>query len=628
MCGIAGLVDGRLGAEDRGAIVDLMAHALRHRGPDDLGRWVPATKPVAFSHTRLAIIDLSSAGHQPMQSRSGRWTITYNGELYNYLVLRDELVNAGIAFRGSSDTEVVVNAIERWGFDGAISRFNGMFALGAWDDDTDALYLARDRVGEKPLYYAVDRGRLFFASEQKAMIDAGVVTPKVDSDALALYLRFGYVPSPRAILHGVRKLAPGERLRFRPGGHVETASYWEPGAAGLGNGQPSGGTSISRAADQLEALLFDAVGMRMMSDVSLGAFLSGGVDSSTVVALMQQQSAVPVRTFTVGYGESEFDEARHASAVAKHLRVDHTELRVTPSDAEAVIPSLPRIFDEPFADSSAIPTFLVAQLARQHVTVALSGDGGDELFGGYERYRRGRALAAASRMPTPLRGLAGRSIVAADRFAPRGYRGRVARAGHALQQPSELAYTHLIAMWSPPSAVLTTATEPPNVLNDATLWPAAPTFSERMMRVDIATYLPDDILTKVDRTSMAVSLEARVPLLDPRVIDFARHLPLQFKMRRLETKRVLKEVLYRHVPRALVDRPKMGFGVPVAAWLRGPLRMWADRLLASERLEAGGHLQPSVVRPMWQAHLDGRADHSFRLWTLLMFEAWREEWRV
>lgn len=654
MCGIAGFLDSGLrascSASQAARALAGMTAALLHRGPDDGGTWFDEAAGVGLGNRRLAIVDLSAQGHQPMRSASGRYTLVLNGEIYNHAALRDEVLadaKGSVAFRGHSDTEVLLAAIERWGLRGALERSVGMFALALWDAEERVLWLARDRVGEKPLYYAragPDGRAVLFGSELKALRAHPAFQQVIDRDALALYFRFGYVPAPFSIYQGCRKLPPGTVLRIGSDGAAsEPESYWSARAVvERGQSQPFAGTE-QEAADRLEALLRDAVRLCMVSDVPLGVFLSGGVDSSTVTALMQAQSPEPIRTFAIGFHEAAYDEAQAAKRIAEHLGTRHTELYVTPEEARAVIPRLPAMYDEPFADSSQIPTFLVAQLARRHVTVALSGDGGDELFGGYQRYFRGaRAWDRARGVPRPLRALAARGLRA---LSPRTWdvllkpampllRKRL-RDGTAGDNVHKLAavlaardawefYLRAVSVWDRPEALVRGAREPPALATDHAARPGIDDTALRMMYLDLLTYLPDDILVKVDRASMACSLEARVPLLDHRVVAFAWSLPRAMRVRGGEGKPLLRAVLARHVPRAMFERPKQGFGVPVGAWLRGPLRPWAEALLDAERLRREGFLDPAPVRARWAEHLSGRRNWTAQLWAVLMFEAWLE----
>ena len=621
-----------------------MTRVLSHRGPDDEGIWIDADAGVTLGHRRLAVIDLSVEGRQPMFSGTGRFVISFNGEVYNFRELRTELEKLGHSFRGHSDTEVVLGAVEQWGPESAVQRFVGMFAFALWDRHERALHLARDRIGEKPLYYGWVSGDFVFASELKAMRAYPGWTGDIDRGALALYLRHNYIPTPYSIYKGVYKLESGTILTVRsdtPSARLTPVAYWCARDA-VENGRDMSLTGNHReAAEQLETLLLEAVSQKMIADVPLGAFLSGGVDSSTVVALMQASSSRPVRTFTIGFHESEYNEAQHAKAVSRHLGTDHTELYVAPKEAIDVIPLLPTIYDEPFADSSQIPTYLVSRLARQYVTVSLSGDGGDELFGGYNRYFLGRRLwNKIGWIPKTVRRLISYGLTS---ISPQQWNGmgrytaflgpKVANPGDKAQKVAailgvpdpEAMYHGLVSHWERPETVVIGAQEPPTVLTDRNRWAALEDFTERMMYLDLVTYLPDDILVKVDRASMAVSLEARVPLLDHRLVEFVWRLPLSLKIRGDESKWLLRQVLYKYVPRELIERPKMGFGVPIDSWLRGPLREWAEALLAEDRLRREGFFDSGPIRERWAEHLSGRCNWQYHLWDVLMFEAWLEE---
>ncbi|MFQ5773403.1 MAG: asparagine synthase (glutamine-hydrolyzing) [Kiloniellaceae bacterium] len=658
MCGIAGLIDptGRLGAEGLRAAAARMAETLRHRGPDDGGVWIDARAGVAFGHRRLSIIDLTPAGHQPMASHDGRYVITYNGEIYNFRELRAGLEERGHRFGGHSDTEVLVAAVVEWGVTEALKRCNGMFAFALWDRAERALYLARDRLGEKPLYFGWADGAFLFGSELKALRAWPGFAPAIDRGALALYLRHNAVPAPFSIYRGLYKLPPACVLRITPDMCAEAPGiedlegrfepYWSARrAAESGLAAPFGGAE-SEAVHALDACLREAVASRMVADVPLGAFLSGGVDSSTVVALMQAQSTRLVRTFSIGFHEAGYDEAVHAKAVARHLGTDHTELYVTPGQAMDVIPRLPALYDEPFADSSQIPTFLVSQLARRHVTVSLSGDGGDELFGGYNRYVWTRNIwRKTGWMPHVVRRAAAelltrvpprrwdRMFAAVDPVLPMHLRHRLPgdkmhklATVLALDGPETL-YRFLVSHWRDPSRVVDGADEPATVLTDRRRWADVGDLTQRMMFFDLVSYLPDDILVKVDRASMGVGLEARVPLLDHRVVEFAWRLPMSLKVRDGQGKWALRQVLHRYVPREPIERPKMGFGVPIDSWLRRPLRDWAEALLDETRLRREGFFDPEPIRRLWSEHLSGQRNWQYHLWDVLMFQAWHEAQR-
>jgi asparagine synthase (glutamine-hydrolysing) len=642
MCGIAGFynIAASQPQDELENILRRMTDSIRHRGPDDSGAWVDPRSGIALGFRRLAILDLSPTGHQPMTSADGRYIIIFNGEIYNYGSLRDELLGLGHIFQGSSDTEVMLAAVRQWGLQTAVQRFNGMFAFALWDGEGRTLHLVRDRLGVKPLYYGWLENTLVFGSELKALRAHPAFRQDIDRNALTLYLRHNYIPAPFTIYQGIHKLAPGHILTIRPGseaGDERIESYWAPRTAvekGITN--PFKGDE-SAALEVLDGLLTRSIGLRMIADVPLGAFLSGGVDSSTVVALMQKQSSRPVRTFTIGFHETGFNEAEHALAVAKHLGTDHTELYVTPEEARAVIPRLPTLYDEPFADSSQIPTFLVSELARRHVTVSLSGDGGDELFGGYNRYSWAtRIWGAVSWMPVSWRRATAHGLTALSpkQWSKLLWPTRLPNPGDKIHKLSEILttpvrealYLDLISHWKQPASLVIDAQEPLTAVTDPLRWMNTSTFAERMMSLDLVTYLPDDILAKVDRASMGVSLEARTPFIDDHeVVEFAWKLPLRMKIRSGQGKWILRQLLYRYVPRKLIERPKMGFGVPIDSWLRGPLQPWAEDLLAESRLRREGFFQPEPIRQKWEEHLSGRRNWQYYLWDILMFQAWLAE---
>jgi asparagine synthase (glutamine-hydrolysing) len=644
MCGIAGILDRKAADSERAlaARVRALIDPLRHRGPDGDGVWTDAHAGIGFGHRRLAIIDLSPMGAQPMHSADGRYVVTYNGEIYNFPELRAELEAAGVAFRGHSDTEVMLEGVGRWGVEATLGKMAGMFALALWDRRTRTLWLVRDRLGVKPLYYAHAGDRLIFGSELKALRADPDFRPSLDADALVAYLRHGYVPGPHTIHREARKLPPGALLEWREGQAPELRQYWNArDVARAGRAQWARPRNDTEEIVRLDALLRQVVSGRMLADVSLGAFLSGGIDSSLVVALMQAQSARPVRSFSIGFDAEGYDEAQHAKAVAAHLGTDHTELYVTAAHALAVVPKLADMYDEPFADSSQIPTYLVSEMTRRHVTVALSGDGGDEVFAGYNRYLHAEAIwSARSRLPGPLRALAARALelpgpglwdamlalVPAARRPVRPAEKAVKLARILRESSLASIYRGLVSQWPEPEAIARGGTEARGPLWDDTIAEDVPEPVARMQLLDTLTYLPDDIMTKVDRASMAVSLEAREPLLDHRLIEHAWTLPPDFKIRKGEGKWALRRVLERYVPRALFERPKMGFGVPIDSWLRGPLRDWAEDLLDDKSLAADGLLNPAPIRAAWAAHLSGARDMHYPLWTVLMFQAWRRRW--
>ena len=658
MCGIAGILDRR--SEDLRPVIDRMVKALHHRGPDASGTWVDDRTGLALGHARLSIIDLSAEGNQPMLSASGRYVLTYNGEVYNFQELRRDLDRRGHRFRGRSDTEVMLAAFDDWGIETSLDRFVGMFAFGVWDKAERRLTLARDRLGKKPLYFGWMGDTFLFGSELKALRAHPAFYGEINRDVLALYLRHGYVPAPYCIYRNLYQLMPGSVLGIS-GDHRHRESdfspfpeseqtpcrpmrYWSArDAVERGSAQVSS-MSEQEAIEELDGLLREAVRIRMVADVPLGAFLSGGVDSSTVVALMQVQSTQPVRTFTVGYHEEEFNEARHAKDVAAHLGTDHTELYVTPQDAMAVIPRLPQLYDEPFGDSSQIPTFLVSELTRRHITVSLSGDGGDELFGGYTRYFNCQLIwNRLMTIPAPLRRVLAfgiHSVSPSQWTALVRYmtpllpkRLRMTLPGDKLYKLANLLimagpetlYHRLISQWPDPTAVVLGSVEPSTPVTDRARWATVPGLMEQMMYLDTVTYLPDDILVKIDRASMGIGLETRTPLLDHRVVELAWRLPTSLKVRNGEGKWALRQVLHKYVPRRLIDRPKMGFGIPIDSWLRGSLRAWAESLIEEQRLRDEGFFDPVPIRERWAAHLSGQRDWQYALWTVLMFQAWRDQ---
>jgi asparagine synthase (glutamine-hydrolysing) len=644
VCGIAGFLDASAAspATEATARVEAMCRAIAHRGPDDSGTYVEAAAGVGLGHRRLSIIDLSPLGHQPMTSADSRYVITYNGEVYNFVELRAELESRGHRFRGGSDTEVMLAAFVAWGVEKAVTRFVGMFAIGLWDRLTRTLYLIRDRIGVKPLYWCQHRGVVLFGSELKALMAHPAWQGEIDLEAAAAFVRYSYVPTPATIFRNVHKLPPASILVVKAGETPRIAPYWRlRDVVAAGAGRPP--ESEEEATDTLEAILRDSVRGRMIADVPLGAFLSGGIDSSTVVALMQAQSNRKVRTFSIGFREPGYDEAQHAKAVAAHLGTDHTELYVTPREAIDVVPHLPEWFDEPFADSSQIPTYLVSAMTRKHVTVALSGDGGDELFAGYPRYhiieKMWRTLAVA---PRPLRGAVGSALgkvpeplldklfaLAPARLRPLNGGSKVRRLAALLSEPSvDGLAIELAAIWAHERRLVPAAKGAYRLRTESDLAALVPDPVSRMQYYDTLTYLPDDILTKVDRCSMAVALEAREPMLDHRLVEFTWTLPPRFKFDGKQSKRLLRKVLHRYVPRELVERPKMGFSIPLAAWLRGDLKGWADDLLSPARLSADGIFDAGEVRQLWDQHQSGAANRENVLWNVLMFQAWKRHYRV
>jgi asparagine synthase (glutamine-hydrolysing) len=673
MCGVAGFLISNLNSMGQlEEIVTNMVLTVAHRGPDDAGAW--AEMGIALGHRRLSVIDLSEAGHQPMESGSGRFVISFNGEIYNHMELRAQLEKISGLKRGwigHSDTETLIAGFEAWGVEVTLKRSVGMFAFALWDRKNKELTLARDRFGEKPMFYgwagSGTNAAFVFGSELKALCAYPGFDNQVSREALSLYMRFNYVPAPHSIYTNIFKLEPGCMLTIASGtaltinspprppfnnGQMAINRWWSLASAV----QYGAGNQITEEAEVLNALehrLGEAVRLQSLSDVPLGAFLSGGVDSSTIVALMQQQTMHQVKTFTVGFEEADFDESPNARAVAKHLGTDHTELFVTANEAQDVIPKLPYFYDEPFADSSQIPTYLVCKAASHKVTVALSGDAGDELFGGYTRYFWGpRIWSRLAWLPFPARQLLGRLICsvpipsldslgrAVNALIPSNQGilrtgDKAHKLGLRLSSVRNMddLYLSLVSEWQDPAQVVKGVVSrtflEKNAARSFLDFPLPHLGTEqhqlRMMYLDSMTYLPDDILCKVDRAAMATSLETRVPFLDHRVVELAWQIPLHMKIRGNESKWALRQVLHKYVPRELIDRPKAGFGIPVGQWLKGPLKDWAESLLAESRLESEGYFYPSLIRQKWAEHLSGRRDHTASLWTVLMFQAWLEE---
>jgi asparagine synthase (glutamine-hydrolysing) len=663
MCGFVGFLSRDIGgsviAERR---AEQMASAINYRGPDDSGVWSDPNAGVVLAHKRLSILDISDAGHQPMESRSSRYVLVFNGEIYNHIDLRSQLeslvnssaiklngYSAPIQWSGHSDTETILCGFEHWGIEETVKRCVGMFSFALWDKKSSLLTLGRDRVGEKPIYYGwqgdVASRTFLFASELTALKSHPSFLAKINRDAICLLMRYGYIAAPHSIYEGIFKLEPGHLLTVSLS-QVEPiiASYWSIfNVIKDGIDKPFLGTPYSAVA-QLEVLLKSAVSKQMIADVPIGAFLSGGVDSSTVVALMQNQSSIPIKTFTIGFNETGFDEAIHAKTVAKYLGTDHTELYISPKDALDVIPLLPTVYCEPFADSSQIPTILVSQLAKQKVTVSLSGDGGDELFCGYNRYlamhkfwkklsilpiASRRILAQAILAISPgrwnvLLGPAQKLLLGNSKQVNMGdklHKG----AGVLASESSINFYLGLLSNWSNPAELVIGGQEPSSVFNSQDHNFYGLNDIDRMMALDITTFLPDDILAKVDRAAMSVSLEGRMPLLDHKVVEFAWSLPQDYKLRNGLGKWVLREVLYKYVPKDLIERPKMGFGVPIGQWLRGPLKSWAEELLNESRLLREGYFYPAPIRKKWEEHLSGARNWEYQLWNVLMFQAWLEQ---
>ncbi len=658
MCGLSGCLVASGYPEDLRRSVTAMTQPLRHRGPDDEGLWIDAQAGIGLGHRRLSIIDLSREGHQPMVSASDRYVIALNGEIYNFRELRRQLdapappagsVESPIRqhWRGHSDTEVLLAAIERWGLDGTLRKVVGMFAFALWDRAESTLHLARDRLGEKPLYYGWQGNSFLFGSELKALKAHPDFRAPIDRDALTLFLRHGYVPAPYSIHAGIHKLTPGTHLSVsRNLRDAKPRQYWSAREEVERAQQSAFRGGEGEALERLEELIRQSLAGQMVADVPLGAFLSGGIDSSIVVSLMQQISPRPVRTFSIGFLEQGFDEANHARAVARHLGTEHTELYARPEDARAVIPRLPALYDEPFADSSQIPTFLLSTLAREHVTVTLSGDGGDELFGGYNRYSwvdriwRGTGWAPRSLRVAVGKVLMKRSpdawnrafaimlpvIPAASRFPDAGQKLHKLALSLSANSPEEI-YLNLASQWMQPEKIVLQGREPVTAASDFAGWARLGDITHRMMYADLVSYLPDDILVKIDRAAMGASLETRVPLLDHRLVEFAWRLPLAMKIRHGQGKWILRRLLRKFVPEELTTRPKMGFGVPIGDWLRGPLRQWADALLDESRLRREGYFNPAPILRKWSEHLSGKRDWQYHLWNVLMFQAWYEHQR-
>lgn len=618
-----------------------MASVLQHRGPDDEGIWTDVDASLALAHRRLAILDLSREGHQPMHSRDQRYVVTFNGEIYNFQRLRSELEQRGGTFRGHSDTEIAVEAIAEWGLLNGLERFTGMFAFALWDRVERKLHLVRDRAGEKPLYYGWVNGAFVFGSELKALRSHPQWHGKINRGAVALMTRYGYIPSPHCIYEGIHKLPPAcvltlteDAVRLQktpaPNPYWSAQTLAEDGAANPFKGNEA------EAAEQLNELLCQSVGDQMVADVPVGAFLSGGIDSSLVVALMQAQSSRAIKTFSIGFQQQSFNEAPYARAVAGYLETDHTELYVSDSDLSQVIPRLPRIYDEPLADPSGIPTVLLCQLAAAEVKVSLSGDGGDELFGGYNHYHKSQRIwRAISFIPSPLRRpvagciRTGTEVGLFNGYVVNGMRHLLIRASHLADLLPVATEGELYRLLMSPNRNshewLSDPSEPECLLGSTSRWDRMLEPIQRMTSLDFRSYLPDDILTKVDRAAMSVSLETRIPLLDHRIIEFAFRLPGSMKERDNQGKWLLRQILHRYVPRALVDRPKTGFAAPIAEWLRGPLREWAEHLLGEGRLRQELFFNWPLVQRRWREHLSEHRDWSQGLWHILMFQAWLEQ---
>ena len=683
MCGLVGFLGGVDGYGNVDALLGRMADTIRHRGPDDLGAWVDAATGVALAHRRLSILDLSPAGHQPMVSANGRYVIVFNGEIYNHLEIRRELESMdcratvlpefaeetaimdvqvmGVSatpnssqassrdefkWRGHSDTETLLAGFEVWGIELTLKKTVGMFAIALWDCEDRVLTLARDRMGEKPLYYGFQNETFLFGSELKALKAHPDFLSEIDRDVLCLYLRHCYIPAPYSIYKGIRKLLPGTYLQVQLGPDASSQVltpkvFWSMTEVALqGVAVPFEG-GVTEALAALDSQLKQAIDLQMMADVPLGAFLSGGVDSSTVVALMQAQSMRPVKTFSIGFDEVGYNEAEYAKAVAKHLGTEHTELYVSSAEAMGVIPLLGKMYDEPFADSSQIPTFLVSQMAKQHVTVSLSGDAGDELFCGYNRYLLADTWQKIECVPFGIRKSVGHLI---KTLSPANWDDIFHQIGKVKKFPSNMGekmgklanrlekvdginelYYSLVSEIDYPESIVIGATEPSTLLTQVGMKPLFNDAKQHMMLMDARTYLPDDILVKVDRAAMANSLETRVPFLDHRVVELAWQIPMAMKVREGKTKWILRQVLYQYVPQQLIERPKTGFSIPLNDWLCGPLRDWVENLLDEQRLRREGFFNADFVRALWNAHLTGKRNHQSLIWSILMFQTWLEE---
>ena len=641
MCGLVGFLSTGFDGDTGLRVLGRMADTIAHRGPDASGVWFDEHAQIGLGHRRLSILDISSAGAQPMHSESDRYSITFNGEIYNHLQLRRDLGDT-LAWRGQSDTETILAGFDAWGIKATIERTVGMFAFAVWDKQLHVLTLGRDRVGEKPLYYGWQKGHFLFGSELKALKMHPRFDAYINRDALAMMMRHSTIPAPYSIWQGIHKLMPGCLLSVSHRVHEPMITcYWSGKNAIEASIQTPFSGSPDAAVQRLETVLSDAIDIQMIADVPVGAFLSGGVDSSTIVALMQARSMKPVRTFSIGFNETQYNEANYAKAVAQHLGTDHTELYVNADDALNIIPRLALLYDEPFADCSQIPTFLVSQLAQQQVTVSLSGDGGDELFCGYNRYVMTKQFwSNLSKLPAPFRDRLGKMILAMPpklfnwiayslmNIVPNQYKlaapvEKIRKGAAMLSSGSiESLYRRMVSHWDDPTRLVIGACELPSLFTEFQKMPCRLGDIEYMMAMDLFTYLPDNILTKVDRAAMACSLETRIPFLDHRVVEFAWSLPLKYKLNNGVGKWVLREVLYKYVPRSLIDRPKMGFGIPLDNWLRGSLREWAEDLLDERRLNDEGFFDPTMVRQKWEAHLSGKSNCQYLLWDVLMFQSW------
>ena len=644
MCGIAGLW--QKNEKNLKSRITKMTDTLSHRGPDDSGIYVDKKNCIALGHRRLSILDLSPAGHQPMKSFSGRYIIVYNGEIYNYHEIKKELeIKYNIKFKSDSDTEIILSCIEIWGLKKSLQKFNGMFAFALWDKKIEKLYLVRDRIGIKPLYYGIQNKTLLFASELKAIRVNKSFQPILNRDALTLFFRHNYIPTPYSIYKGIKKLTPGYFVTIDKNLNMQLECYWDIYKITENNIKNLTTLSRKEAISRLENLLLDSVKKRMISDVPLGAFLSGGIDSSTIVALMQAQSNIPIKTFTIGFYEKKYNEATFAKEIAKYLKTDHTELYLTYQKAMEIIPKLPNIYDEPFSDSSQIPTFLISQLAHKDVTVSLSGDGGDELFGGYKRYFLTNkiwnkikllphfikrdiikliSVIPPERWNTLLNNF---NFIIPKKLHQTLYGDKLYKLLDILNKPSDSQlYKALISHWKYPENLVINSKEPNTVFDNKKIDKNINNFTDKMMFFDLITYLPDDILVKVDRASMSMGLETRVPILDHRIVEFSKKLPLSLKIKEQKSKWILRQILYKYVPKKLIERPKMGFGVPINDWIKGPLKEWAEDLLNENKLKQDGFLNFELIRKRWQEHINQKRNWGGWLWDVLMFQSWKKKW--
>jgi asparagine synthase (glutamine-hydrolysing) len=649
MCGIAGLYNPKLNRESWQNQLSRMGNKIAHRGPDNEGTWFDVEQSIGFVHRRLSILDLSADGHQPMHSSSNRYTITYNGEIYNFLELKDELhKNHQVSFKSTSDTEVLLSAIEYFGIEETLNKISGMYAFALWDNKEKKLTLARDHAGIKPLYYGWINGLFYFSSELNTLKTVDGVLPEISRTSVASFIRYSYIPCPQSIFENISKLAPGSYCVISPldNEKIDVKTFWNSEdlfKKGLSN--PFEGSKEDAIAG-LDQKLSQAVKRHMVSDVPLGAFLSGGVDSSLVVALMQKMSSNPIKTFTIGFNEKNYNEAQHAKTISKHLGTEHTEVYLNPNEVMEKIPDILSFVDEPFADSSQIPTWFISHVTRQHVTVSMSGDGGDELFSGYVRYFWAEKLwKSINTFPGVIKNTLANilinsnpdtldklyrlfSFIIPQKYKVEHFSQKCMRLSKLMQSTSQKELYHYLVSqeFFPEQIVLNCNTEYPlEKIN----WESHISFSENMMLTDFMTYLPDDILTKVDRASMSVSLEARVPLLDKDVLEYAWSLPLSLKKNASGGKDILKEVLYQYIPKHLMDRPKMGFGVPIGEWLRGPMREWASGLLDSSKIENEGFFDSTKVNQKWQQHLNSNSNqHEYYIWNLIVFENWLKNYKT